>query len=412
MQIEISESLGRQVIFFFTALKNTEQGKWLLSGVPINDFEMGNATCIRLSQLDYVFDAEKNLVKHRFELGVEKPQTNNYWAGEGQWTFQRDINFIREQVLGMPFTECGTLHESDGVRTWRSFDRWILRDVFAQGVDQLIFDLISSAEDLFPILNADGTIAKPLSTIFSEFANVSEFHDFELDSNVTKVIKDFIAASGVHQNETLKLQAIFQPVLSLICRRYTSHGVSVPFCMYDSDLMNLLFAETKILIEGLEARGFHACVSFGSVLGLVREGELLGHDCDVDIAIGIEMMGINGYDEFRSNLVLACGEIGFLVNEYSSDSRRYNFHAYTPRNGSCREMYFPGFDMFPIVENIENKKIKFYHEKNEIDWGDLFPAKTVSTGYGRITLPNKPVSYLDKQYGESWKIVKPFELPY
>jgi hypothetical protein len=406
----IIESVARQVNYFFSAFQCSEYSDWLLSGKSVSDFEVTEDFVQSLTELGYIFDAKNRIVKHKLEIGSNQPRLNKYWSGNGQWTLQADLNFVREKILGINPIQSPVSFGDSQVVTWRSFDRWILRNVFCKDIDIFIWEVVKSAEKLFPVVLPNRRIARPFSEIVLEMVNFSSYHDYGRDLRLTRVIQSMVEESSLNLEESQNLKSLFQPLLAFVSRRFTSHGVSIPFCMYDSDLMDLLFGETERLVNGLQDHGFQACISFGSVLGVVREGEMLGHDCDVDIAVGFEQLHESNFDDFREQLIAACNTIGFEVAEYNSE--KLNFQAYSNRNAGNTRVYFPGFDVFPIRELSDSGKISFYHSQKEIDWKDLFPAKIIYTGFGPIKLPNKPIVYLDKQYGGSWKLVKPFALPY
>jgi hypothetical protein len=124
---------------------------------------------------------------------------------------------------------------------------------------------------------------------------------------------------------------------------------------------------------------------FGTLLGLVREGELLVHDHDVDI-------GFFDYDLVKLiNVHPELVRIGFRILRESENSETITYE----RNDEYVDLYlFSSFDERPQSKNLA----AFFPRKY------ILPLRKEEIFSKSIYLPNKSKKLLRKLYGPLWRL--------
>lgn len=140
----------------------------------------------------------------------------------------------------------------------------------------------------------------------------------------------------------------------------------------------------------------------GTLLGIVREGKLLGHDLDVDTGIFIEkkedvqrireILLQNGCKLARSYAIEEIGvvEDSFLINGIKFD---INYYFREERKDVVYLMYISEKDIIDKKMSVVKLSCSPIDEIEQVD----FKGK-------KINIPKNSKQYLAERYGENWRI--------
>lgn len=148
----------------------------------------------------------------------------------------------------------------------------------------------------------------------------------------------------------------------------------------------------------LTRSGVSPFLAYGTLLGAVREGALIGHDSDADLAYVSEFS--HPMDAARESFRLQRAVVaeGFRVVRYSGLAFKV---VITESDGSTR-----GLDVFGGL--IVNDTLYLMGEVGapfEHAW--LFPTTTASLEGREYPVPARPEKLLEAMYGPSWKVPDP-----
>tara|TARA_R100000935_G_C2838075_1_gene169319 strand:+ start:2546 stop:3511 length:966 start_codon:yes stop_codon:yes gene_type:complete len=149
------------------------------------------------------------------------------------------------------------------------------------------------------------------------------------------------------------------------------------------------------LLERLEDMGYQAFLNSGTLLGVVREGRLIEHDDDIDLAIILKARtGTEAAREWVA-LLTQLKNIGLLGEARSGQNQIYKLN-------SVGEFEV---DLFPCW--IDGDKVFVYpHTFGDLERSQLLPLqKDAASGY---PIPADPNSMLEINYGANWRISDPY----
>lgn len=148
------------------------------------------------------------------------------------------------------------------------------------------------------------------------------------------------------------------------------------------------------LIRDLEDLTDKVCLGFGGVLGLVREGGLLGHDDDLDVIIGLE-----------SHEAASLADGIQLVRDFLQP-RGYRVWGDQLAHQFVRRGDSPKIDLF--VGLFEGNHIAWYPSaRRSLTREDLFPPLRTPLLGEVCAIPRNPLIYLEKVYGPAWRVPDP-----
>ncbi|MBR5451684.1 MAG: hypothetical protein IKV36_01680 [Clostridia bacterium] len=156
------------------------------------------------------------------------------------------------------------------------------------------------------------------------------------------------------------------------------------------------------LIQDLLAEEFFH-FDMGTLLGIIREGRLLGHDIDVDIALHIK--GKEGVTRIREvleskgcqlNSSFCVDEIGVVEDSFYVMGIKFDVAYYFEKEDKdvtylmYKNPYNPPQDGFFNVVELSCSPIR---ELTQVDFGGKM-----------INVPKESEKYLAERYGENWRI--------
>ncbi len=193
-------------------------------------------------------------------------------------------------------------------------------------------------------------------------------------------------------------QAQFDEYMQLIHKTLhpefiTSHDYSKTFSQMNAAQ---IFKSMGSALKPLEELGRPFFLYAGALLGHIRNGKLIDHDDDIDIAI---MLGEISEDEVAHRWLDYKKELDDrgLIDEAERINNRPVF--------KFRSDLGTEIDLFPAW--TDNGTFSVYpYSLGQIDAADVFPLDTF--GQDPLMLPARPEAMLAQSYGEDWRIPDPF----
>lgn len=172
-----------------------------------------------------------------------------------------------------------------------------------------------------------------------------------------------------------------------------------------SDVEPLMAAIGRVLAALEEHAGIEGFLAYGTLLGAVREGRLLGHDNDADLGYVSrfsEPADVIG-ESFRIQRALAAA--GYTITRYSGAAFKVDVEE---ADGSIRGLdVFGGFLRDGMLHLLGEIRVPF-----ERDW--IFPLGTATLEGHEFPVPADTDKLLSATYGPSWRTPDPafhFETP-
>lgn len=169
------------------------------------------------------------------------------------------------------------------------------------------------------------------------------------------------------------------------------HGFMQTFDLKSESEKSKVFSELSILLHWLnEEFGVPAFVSSGTLLGLVRDRKLIGHDDDVDICYVSNQTSEADVLTERQRLV------DFLIDKGCRVAPSGIAHYWCTTPGGQNLDIFTGF--------IEEGKCSMNPiGRRRVSVDDVLPLNKQSFGGRVLYLPQNPEPLLVLNYGESWR---------
>ncbi len=169
----------------------------------------------------------------------------------------------------------------------------------------------------------------------------------------------------------------------------------------DSDGANLerLVEETERLLTLLnDEGGVPSYLSYGGLLGAVRSGHMIGHDCDLDIAFLSDQTQ-------PADIILESYRLERLVRRHGWSTRRMSGDDFkvvqTMDDGSTI-----GIDVFGSFY-VDGVFHLMPETRGELPSQAIVPLSKVELEGRQITAPADPEALLALTYGESWRVPDP-----
>jgi hypothetical protein len=177
-----------------------------------------------------------------------------------------------------------------------------------------------------------------------------------------------------------------------------SNRISTMFDTRDPEHVAPLLDSTEQVLAALLDFGVDAFPAYGTLLGAVREQDLIGHDNDVDL--GYVSRHTHPLDVIRESYRLqrSLREQGFAVDRYSAAALKVEV---IEADGGVRGLdvfggYFLGGKLYLMGE---------IGTPFEEEW--IFPLGTCTLAGRTLPAPARPEKLLEATYGPSWKVPDP-----
>jgi len=163
------------------------------------------------------------------------------------------------------------------------------------------------------------------------------------------------------------------------------------------DITNLV-AATRSVLEALESAGVKPFLGYGTLLGAIREGAVLGHDSDADVCYVSDHE--NPVDVSRESFRLQreLVRLGFETSRYSGAAFQVQV---TEGDGVVRGLdVFGGFFSGGRLYVLGEVGVEF-----ERSW--IHPLTTSMLEGVEMPVPAEPERLLEAMYGPGWRVPDP-----
>lgn len=184
-------------------------------------------------------------------------------------------------------------------------------------------------------------------------------------------------------------------LLIIIKKKEIKHKIEEKICYNDIKLVQFALKEyLKDFHNTCEKYNIKYWADGGTLLGAVRENNIIDHDDDADICL------------FEDDFVK-------LVKIYENDPNYHIVPGNTDENYFINKFKIRGIDKvwidIFIVEKLPNNIIRYKYKKHQQIWPDfyykeeeVFPIVKTKFADFEINIPNNPIPYLERGY-KDWK---------
>lgn len=175
---------------------------------------------------------------------------------------------------------------------------------------------------------------------------------------------------------------------------FTQHGVQRTFRFWSAaEKAEAMAISTEALLRW-QAAGIPCFHTFGTLLGLMREGDLLAHDDDIDAVAVVPVAAGDTPEQAVAGLEQRLRDLGHAT------AGDYRFHRHVQHRGFW-------FDLF--VATLQGEELSFWGTKL---WSTarsrVLPTREATVGPLPCVLPCEPEHVLEGIYGSSWRSPRPF----
>jgi hypothetical protein len=166
----------------------------------------------------------------------------------------------------------------------------------------------------------------------------------------------------------------------------------------DAQRGEILDGVLRLLTDLRERCEIEAFLNFGALLGAIREGGMLGHDSDIDLAYVSKHTSPADVILESYRIERSLRELGWQVTRMSGNDVKASLYL---RDGSrCQIDIFPGFFIDGQLYLLPNRC-------GPLTIDDLAPTSTVSLLGRDFPAPRRPEAMLEYLYGTGWRVPDP-----
>lgn len=220
---------------------------------------------------------------------------------------------------------------------------------------------------------------------YSRLALSGDYDDAYLQLRKDKALKD---------NDKKRVIAAVNDGL-LFGRRleWGNHGVKRSFRFW-SDERKSAYVERSLEIVDLLRNHVtpHVCFGFGSVLGMIRDADMIAHDDDMDLIIAVPARRRLTFRKVLAELASLLKSHDFVVPREDRLS-----HLTTARKGKA------GTDIFVGFIEADRSVSWFPSQRRNLRFCDVFPVRKMQFFGHDCPIPRDPLRYLRATYGPDWR---------
>lgn len=208
--------------------------------------------------------------------------------------------------------------------------------------------------------------------------------------NLLRRLRDLRAAAGETEDFD-QFEALVQASLAPL--RLTHHGYGAQvFRTLDHESV---WERVSAHLAALSAEGYRVFLNSGTLLGVVRDGQLIDHDDDIDLALVLRARSAAGAAREWQKLREKLTDLDLLSDQ---DTHAPGVYSLKPA-GQTR------IDLFPAW--AEGGRFFVYpHTHGALATADVLPLRVCErTGH---PLPAKPDAMLSVNFGANWQVPDPF----
>lgn len=208
-------------------------------------------------------------------------------------------------------------------------------------------------------------------------------------------ITDELEVHGLSMDEQAGVKYCVNRVLKPYQAEIAAHGVTRSYRFWSENEKREELEHANEVIKVLESLVGEACLGFGSCLGAVREGDFIPHDDDIDIIVFHQSSNEKEFEPATADLLNLLVENGVNATEATP------YHV--------RVSMSPGKKVDVFCGLKRKEKLDWHPGKKSLHtYDDIFPAVTIPFLGTQSLVPKNVVLYLERVYGQSWRIPMPF----
>ncbi|HEY7052602.1 MAG TPA: methyltransferase domain-containing protein [Mycobacterium sp.] len=199
------------------------------------------------------------------------------------------------------------------------------------------------------------------------------------------------AASNLGDEFRAEFRALMsRTVLAPREREWTIHGPQRCFRFWSEQEKANYLREALEICDILKELTPKVCLGFGSALAIVRDGDFIPHDDDLDIIVGFDESEAADLSSALEMIEQWLRPRGFRVDG------NFTAHRHVARPGQKKLDVFVGL--------FEGERISWYPSARRIlDRDTMYPTSEATLFGMTCPLPGNPEAYLERVYGPQWR---------
>lgn len=183
-----------------------------------------------------------------------------------------------------------------------------------------------------------------------------------------------------------------------------SDRISLTFDTRSPEQVAPLLDAIEEVLGALREAGVHAFPAYGTLLGAVRDGALIGHDSDADLGYVSEHS--HPVDAIRESFALQrfLAERGYDIQRYSGIAFKVDVRE---ADGSRRGLDVFGGFIAPPVGELPSRLFLMGEVGTPFEREWVFPLGTTTLEGRTLPAPARPEKLLEAMYGLGWKVPDP-----
>lgn len=293
---------------------------------------------------------------------------------------------------------------------WAWRNEWVsIHATLADGSEHCLFDHRQATCDWLAGLRADALRSSPYETVRQlvalELLQALALGDPALCDNpaATNHLWNHTfagMAAAFAQAHDHRLGAEFIQLSKVAALRHLevgSHGVSRTFRFLDFQTKAGLLARTLKLSRTLDTLGYRSCLAYGTVLGLVRDDDLIPHDDDVDLHAILPTPPAG--DDLKAALRTASESLCKELREHGWTVVDLQSHVQVRHEADFNTF---AIDVFPSFEQ-PGELLTCVNHKGPVGSSARFQIGERRFGRLRLPMPAEAELYCQGVYGRSWR---------